>query len=262
MVLRLVLLAAVFALAGCSGSGEDSPAPAPSSAPPWQVVEGALGRCGPQPAAVTDTRIDYRVLRDPEVGAIPSVRVGDGPVVAVLLHQTDGNGLCGWLPFAAEVERAGMTALAIDLCGYGKSACDEAADQVDPVAAAVRYARDELDARRVVVVGASMGGSVALIAGATVPGIDAVADLSGPVEWEGMSVVRGGGAVRVPALVAMADTEGPDEVAAATAIAEAAPTGSRFAGAASGHGYELLAELDGTPLPFADEVLAWIAGTP
>jgi hypothetical protein len=105
-----------------------------------------------------------------------------------------------------------------------------------------------------------MGGSVALMAGATVRGIDAVADLSGPVEWAGMGVVRGGAALRVPALVAMADSEGPEEVAAATAIAEAAPAGSRFAGSASGHGYELLADLDGTPLPFADDVLAWIAG--
>jgi dienelactone hydrolase len=277
------LLVAVLTLGGCSDPASDSAglrdpgsatddasrtaSPSPPTAEPWRVIDGPLARCGPQPADVAETRFRYRVLRG-EVGRVPSVRVGRGPVVAVLLHQTDGNGLCGWLPFAHEIEREGMAALAIDLCRYGESACRgvstdafDDADQVDPVELAVTYAREQLGARRVVVVGASMGGSVALMSAATMPGIDAVVDLSGPVEWPGTEVVREGRAVDVPVLLAMADDEGPEEVDGAAAIVANAPRGSRLERPEAGHGYELLADLDGSPRPFAADVLAWIRGS-
>ena len=151
----------------------------------------------------------------------------------MLLHQTDGNGLCGWLPFMPAAADAGLAVLAIDLCQYGESDCRAVAeekftdaDQTDPVAMAVDYARTELHADRVVVVGASMGGSVALMSAATLPGIDAAVDLSGPVEWGGMKVVRRGRALGVPVLVAMATSEGPDEAAGAQEIVANAPAGS------------------------------------
>ncbi|MFC7493875.1 MULTISPECIES: alpha/beta fold hydrolase [unclassified Nocardioides] len=265
-----ILLALV--LAGCSDSPPTadrpaSPSASPSAEEPWAVLEGPLERCGLQPPDLAQARFRHRVLRG-DVGAIPSVSIGRGPVVAVLLHQTDGNGLCGWLPFARAIEQEGMAALAIDLCRYGEAACRdvaagtfEDADQVRPVALAVAHARRHLGARRVVVVGASMGGSVALMAAATTPGIDAVVDLSGPVAWPGMELVRRGRAVEVPALVAMATSEGPEEVDGAATIVADLPAGSRLESPETGHGYELLAELDGTPLPLADEVLRWVRGS-
>lgn len=245
-----------------------TPAPSPASAP-WRLVEGALGRCGPQPAEVTETRWRYRVLRDPGVGAVPSALAGRGRTVAVLLHQTNGGGLCGWLPYAQQLASSGVAALAIDLCRYGESRCrgvaDDrylGADQVEAVRVAVEHARRDLAAERVVVVGASMGGSVALMSGSTVDGIDSVVDLSGPVDWSGMDVVRGGRALRVPALVAMAGAEGPEEVDGSRAIVDRAPEGSRFVLPEDGHGYELLHDQRGAPLPFGQEVLAWIRRGP
>ncbi|GAA3533245.1 alpha/beta hydrolase [Nocardioides daeguensis] len=272
------ILAAALPLAGCGG--DDEPAGGPDSGPPtsttatatatatsapWQPLAGALGRCGPQPPDVADAGFVPTVLKDPEVGRISAATAGTGPTVAVLLHQTDGNGLCGWLPYAADlVAEPGVQVLAVDLCRYGESECrgDRSGPrQVDAVGVAVREARSQLGATRVVVVGASMGGSVALMTAASVPGVDAAVDLSGPVDWDGLAeVVDGGRALRVPVLVAMADAEGVEKVDGSRAIVENAPQGSRFEPAESGHGYDLLLDEDAGPLPLAASVAAWIRG--
>jgi pimeloyl-ACP methyl ester carboxylesterase len=241
-----------------------SPPPAPTG-PAWTSFTGPLQRCGPQPAGVIEAPFEPITLRDRAVGRIPAVRLGGGQVVVVLLHQTDGNGLCGWLPFMPAAADAGLAVLAIDLCSYGESDCRAVAegtftdaDQTDAVAVAVDYARTELRARRVIVAGASMGGSVALISAATLPGIDAAVDLSGPAEWDGMDVVRRGRALDVPVLVAMATSEGPEEAAGAQEIVANAPAGSVLLTPEDGHGYVLLNDSEGAVLPLAKDVLHWI----
>ncbi|WP_408896581.1 alpha/beta fold hydrolase [Nocardioides sp. R1-1] len=271
-----LLTLAALALAGCgadeepaaggsSASPEQTPSSSPPTAAPWQPLTGPLSRCGPQPAAAADAGFVPTTLEDEEVGRISAVTAGSGPTVAILLHQTDGNGACGWLPYAAQlVAEPGVQVLAIDLCGYGESECtgdrSSGPAQVDAVAVAVREARTRMKAARVVVVGASMGGSVALMAAASPVEVDAVADLSGPVDWDGMEVVDGGRALRVPVLVAMADGEGEDQVAGARAIVDAAPQGSRFEPAESGHGYDLLLDRADQPTPLGSAVLGWVRG--
>ena len=234
-----------------------SPPPTPTGSA-WTSFTGRLQRCGPQPSSVLEAPFKPFTLRDPAVGAIPAVRLGRGRVVVVLLHQTDGNGLCGWLPFMPAAADAGLAVLAIDLCRYGESNCRADTDQTDPVAVAVDYARTELHATRVVVAGASMGGSVALMSAATLPGVDAAVDLSGPVEWEGMDVVRRGRALDVPVLVAMATSEGPEEAAGAQEIVANAPAGSDLLTPETGHGYVLLNDSEGAVLPLGADVLRWI----
>src|SRR4249919_2117039 len=100
-----------------------TPAPSPpptANGPAWTSFQGPLQRCGPRPAAVIEAPFDPTTVRDPAVGRIPAVRLGRGRVVVVLLHQTDGNGLCGWLPFMPAAADAGLAVLAIDLCRYGE----------------------------------------------------------------------------------------------------------------------------------------------
>lgn len=258
---RAVVFLLALLLSACGSSADPAPeaAPSPSASPtptepPWRTLGGPLGRCGPQPAAAAAAHPRYRVLRDPAVGRIPSVSAGSGRTVAVLLHQTDGNGLCGWLEHVpALVARPGVAVLAIDLCQYGAARCRPGVPATDAVALAVARARAAMHADRVVVVGASMGGAVALLAAATVDGVDTAVDLSGPVDWPGTEALRGGRAVRVPVLVAMADDEGADQVDGARRIAARAPAGSRFLPAATGHGYDLLG-------PLGADVLAWVTG--
>lgn len=277
-----LLLAAAAALGGCGSDAEEPraggstrAASTPSSGsptaasptrqrsePPPESLRGPLRRCGPLRPPVARTGFRYGVLRDPEVGAIATATAGHGRTVAVLLHQTDRNGLCGWLPFAARIaDRPGLTALALDLCGYGATRCRSARDgsasypqQLDAVAVAIAHAREQLGATRVVIVGASLGGSLALGSAARLPGVDAAVDLSGAT-----GTFDHGRRLRVPVLVAMARSEGEIAVRHARASVTHAPPGSRFLGAANGHGYDLLLDSDGRPRRLAAPVLAWIS---
>lgn len=192
---------------------------------------------------------------------LPMVTAGHGSTVAVLPHQTDGNGLCGWLPFAAKIVKDPSVAIiAFDLCGYGDASCLDGSDSADVAALAVDMARRDLHAHRVVVVGASMGGSIALITAAGHVQVEAAADLSGPVRWPGMASVRGGHALHVPVLVAMADTESRADIIGAQDIVANAPKGSTFLEPSAGHGYDLLLDPSGQPGPLAAPLLAWIKG--
>ncbi len=193
---------------------------------------------------------------------LPAVTTGTGPTVVVLVHQTDGGGLCGWLDFAARVAAVpGQRAIAFDLCGFGDADCAEGNATPRRQVRQVRMAIDaaaRLGARRIVVVGASMGGSLAVLTAAADRRVDAAVDLSGPDEWRDAVVHRHASGVRAPLLVAMADDEGPEAVAVARDTAHAAPRGE-FVGAEHGHGYELLSDASGNPSAIADRVLAWIA---
>lgn len=265
-----VVLVVLFAGSACGASSTDRapsapPTPDPStttSSAPWVAVPG-LGRCGPQPPALVGQRF-RRTTIEAQGRRLPAVVTGRGRTVVVLVHQTDGGGLCGWLPFAARIASVpGQTALAFDLCGYGDAVCSgdnsAATRQVAQVRLAIGFAESRLRARRIVLVGASMGGSLTVLTSALDTRVDAAVDLSGPDEWRDVRVSRRAHDVRVPLLVAMADDEGAEAVAAARGTAAAAAPGSTFVGAPSGHGYELLEDAGGAPTSVAGRVLEWIA---
>jgi dienelactone hydrolase len=281
-LVRRVVLLTVPVLAfgvGCSGDPADSgadtdpDATAPTASPtsvesydpgPWKPLS-ELERCGPQPPRLADLELRQLTLRS-QGRVLPGVLVGRGSTVAILVHQTDGGGFCGWLSFADRIAAVpGQAAVAVDLCGYGAAECaDEpvdAAHQVAQVQVVIGQVVRRYHPRRIVLVGASMGGSLAVLTAATDDRVDAVVDLSGPDEWRDATVHEEADKVGVPLLVAMADSDGATEVAAARETVEAAGPDSRFVGAETGHGYALLEESDGRPSAFSDEVLAWIAGS-
>ena len=194
------------------------------------------------------------------VGAEFAAESSDGTVM-VLLHQTGMLGLCGWGKFATEAAAAGLPSLAIDMCGFGGSQCADGAatppaDQVD---LAATHAREEMGAERVVLVGASMGGSQTVIAVADGAEVDGWADVSGPDVWEGTTLVDLAPEVQaraLPGLVAHAADDDPVWYAGAQALAAA--TGATFLDGESGHGYGLLTSNLGDLRPDGQQVVDFV----
>jgi dienelactone hydrolase len=201
----------------------------------------------------------------PDGSTMPGAVLGEGSDVAVFLHQTSAAGFCGWATYADWVSSRGVRAVLVDLCGWGRSACkgDFAADSEAQVRLLVEGAREQ-GARRVTLVGASMGGAIALGVGQQA-GADAVVDLSGPAVWQG--VPTAGEAARtttVPLLLAVAPGDrGMDPPALRAAVQASPAEHKRFVSTKGSHGWDMLN--DGTLAepqwnPLAHDVLAWVRG--
>ena len=173
----------------------------------------------------------------------------------MLLHQIGGSGLCGWGPWATQAAHAGVAAVAVDLCGYGESVCAErwTTDPAAQVEVVADWAREQLGASRVVVAGASMGGSQTVRAVAGGAPVDAWADVSGPSAWDGVPLSSVADRVDGPGLVVYARSDGAAQYRAAQQLAER--TGARFVDGGSGHGWELLTRIQDGGLTRAGRIL-------
>ncbi|MGN6301524.1 MAG: hypothetical protein ACTHN8_10595, partial [Angustibacter sp.] len=117
-----------------------SPTPSPTTPAATSGRRSAVSlRCG------GDDAPDARLLRlkAPGGAVLTAFDVGRGTTAAVLLHQTNGGGFCGWWPYASWlVSSHPVRAIGLDLCGYGGSQCSESLGD-NPrrqVAAALRWA--------------------------------------------------------------------------------------------------------------------------
>lgn len=182
--------------------------------------------------------------------------------VVVALPQT--SGVCGWSRFAHWLaSERGIATLAVNPCGYGESECSAEgdADPVNEVAPAIAHARDELGAKRVVLAGTSMGGSLTVLAMSAGADADAWADISGPSSWDGADVRDGAAGIDAPGLVLYARSDGAEEYRAAKRLA--ADTGATFLDGGSGHGWELLNDpVDGRTTQVGRKLADWIATAP
>ena len=136
-------------------------------------------------------------------------RFGKGTTAVILGHQSNGD-LCEWLPYARRLASKGYFVFAIDFRGHGFS-------QVRSGAAANRLAADltaatkvmrKLGKRKVFLVGASMGGIAALVAGAnTSPPVDGVVSVSAPARFMGMNAAATAPRLRTPVLYLAAELD-------------------------------------------------------
>jgi alpha-beta hydrolase superfamily lysophospholipase len=117
--------------------------------------------------------------------ALKGVLLGHGTTGVALAHEYHGD-LCRWLPFARVLARKGYLVLAFDARNSGSSAIvnTNAAAAVDrDLRGAVKLLRAR-GAKRLVLGGASMGGTAALVVGATLrPAPVAVLSLSAPTDF-------------------------------------------------------------------------------
>jgi pimeloyl-ACP methyl ester carboxylesterase len=123
--------------------------------------------------------------------------------------------LCQWVPYAQRLARMGYLALPFDFRNYGDSQRRNYAVSrrwAGDIAAAVRAVR-RLGARKVFVVGASLGGSAGVQAAANVrPLVDGVVSVSGAADLSG--AIEAAARLEVPALfVAGARDEAYDQEA-------------------------------------------------
>jgi alpha-beta hydrolase superfamily lysophospholipase len=135
----------------------------------------------------------------------------------VLAHQSNGD-VCEWAPYARRLAARGFFALAFDFRGHGSSAGRQAYGRLGlDVMAAARAVRS-LGARKVVVVGASLGGiaGVVGVAGARPP-ITGFVAVSAPAEIAGrLNALPSAARLRVPTLylAAQGDQSPPYDFAA------------------------------------------------
>ena len=192
MVRAIVPLLAVTLLGACGGSdaadgGAARPSASVASSTSGQtLLYGCIDRGTAKPLTMQSAgaRLDAAVF-------------GAGPVGLVLAHESDGS-LCNWASVAPEFADEGHRVLIFD---FG-----EPATVAEDMKAATKKIR-ELGAKRIVLGGASLGGTVALMTAAREPNIVAAFSLSAPAVYgnaEGLPAVR---RFRAPVLFVAAEED-------------------------------------------------------
>jgi pimeloyl-ACP methyl ester carboxylesterase len=169
-------------------------------------------------------------------------RFGRGSTAVVLAHQSDGD-LCQWVPYARRLAGLGYLVIVFDFRNAGESQTRHyPANQRfgGDVAAAAKEAR-RLGARKVFLVGASLGGSAVLQAAANArPAVAGVVSVSGAADLaDAASAVR---RLRVPVLY-LAGKGDRDFAADARRLYMATPPGRKAIHVVAGfeHGTQLVA---------------------
>jgi pimeloyl-ACP methyl ester carboxylesterase len=241
---RLGLLGALLlAVAGCGGDSHGAArkqaTPTPTAAP----ATAAAQRCG-------ETGVRARAIRfrTRDGVRLSGAVVGSGPVGAVLIHEWPRD-YCGWMPYAGYLSRHGVRALLFDLRCFGRSACPDGGrgHAIADVAAAMAELRRR-GARRVALVGASMGGAIAVVAAARLHPA-AVVDVSGELDTTaltpGIDANAGAAAhgVTAPALFAVARGDryvSPADMRTVARRVRSATKRVIVRPASAGHGWDML----------------------
>jgi alpha-beta hydrolase superfamily lysophospholipase len=193
---------------------------------------------------------------------------GTGSKGIVLADQYPAD-LCGWWTFANYLARKGFLVLAFDFRCFGLSTCprDATGGLTDDVRGAVAEIRRQ-GARAVAVGGASLGGTVSLMAAASMqPPPDAVVCLSGPpdlgylvgsIRLDAQSVVPG---MTSPALFMVAHDDRAVSVADMRGLYRAAGSKDKklvVLPASYGHGWNMVSTFGGDLTPAATTVLDFL----
>ena len=233
----LMAIACVLA-AGCSDAAE---APQPSTTSP-SPAEAPTPSEEPTPGRPVTFRASDGIR-------IEGRLFGEGRVGVVLGHQIDGD-QTDWWDFAEQLAGEGYAALSINFRGYcpgDEAGCSDDAGTQDAwrdLVAGVTWLRRH-DVQRVVLIGASMGGTAAVLAAARAGSdVDGVITLSAPSDCCGMVVTPGDvEAVRGSMLFVAGRFDG-DLPASARGLARWAGSSGEVVILASGeHGRDLLGGL-------------------
>jgi pimeloyl-ACP methyl ester carboxylesterase len=257
----LGLLAAVLvAAAGCGGGARPVAHKRAGS-----TATVAPARAANRPCTEPGIRAHAIRFRTSDGVMLAGAVVGSGPVGAVLIHEYPRD-YCGWLPYSGYLSRHGVRVLLFDLRCFGRSPCPGGRGHaIADVAAAMAELRRR-GARRVALIGASMGGAIAVVAAARLHPA-AVVDLSGERDTTGLTPGIDADAdaaaqdVTAPALFAVArgDRYVPvDDMRAVARRVRSATKRLIVLPAVAGHGWELLFGVGSKWSPLAATVARFI----
>ncbi|GAA1181126.1 pimeloyl-ACP methyl ester carboxylesterase [Kitasatospora gansuensis] len=214
-------LAAVLLLAGCGSDGPAAAAPSPSASTYGclEQTRADKGSFGLDSVAKRDA-----YYQDSDAGKAK---------VAVVFSHENGATLCDWIPFVEDFTKAGYATLAYTSAG----------DLPLDIEAAAKYLKGK-GVEKVVLVGASKGGTGSLAAAATPGGslpVAAVVTLSSPTNfgsWAGVAAIA---KIKAPLFIAAQEGDQPfAENAAELAAAATAPVKELKIYQGTSHGARLL----------------------
>ena len=172
---------------------------------------------------------------------LKGIVLGSGSTGIVFAHQVGGE-RHQWLPFARELANKGYRALVFDMRGYGASSgVANTSPDLDVIAAAGELRRR--GAKRIVLVGASMGGTGVVAAAPRIrPAITGLVELSAPTAFGGADALAAVKRLEAPALFIAGRDDG-DFAAATRALYKAAASRNKQLRLvpSSWHGVDLLA---------------------
>lgn len=132
---------------------------------------------------------------------------GEGPDVVILSHMRPAD-QSSWFDFAESLTEHGYRALTFNFRGYGSSEGAKVLDVIDrDVRGAIRFSRDQ-GAERVILIGASMGGTASMVAAASEP-VDGVVTLSAPDRLGPLDAAAAAGSVDAGTLFIVAQEDEP-----------------------------------------------------
>ena len=257
----LPIIVSALLLTGCTAA-----APEPDPAPSFEELpEPADAARTPAVACADEALAGSSTWTSADGAWFETGIIGEGTTVAVFVPQS-GESYCGFVDFASVLAEAGIQSVLINLCGVGATECgledNVLTSGANAVLAAAEQARAD-GATRVVAVGASMGGTTVILASALSKDdgpLDAVADLSGPIEFAGVDTQPLAGDIAIPMLLAVS---GADAVVNAAELdqlgsASSSPNWVRYSG--TGHGWAMLSSREVAVTDLALTLVDFIAG--
>jgi pimeloyl-ACP methyl ester carboxylesterase len=117
-----------------------------------------------------------------------------------------------WFPFATTLAETGdYTVLTFDFRGYGESTGDKQFDRIDTdLESAFEYMRDALSIEEIFIIGASMGGTAALIAGERLS-VAGIVSISSPSQFPPLDAEATVGGITAPKLFITSEDDVPAE---------------------------------------------------
>jgi len=214
------------------------------------VLALALGSCGGGGGATPDALIGQDVTFNAPVSpgsgqliALHGIERGSGSVGVVLAHML-GSSQSAWSPIVGDIVDKGFHVLTFDFRGHGASGGsgrDPSHADLD-LAAAVAKLRS-LGATRILIVGASMGGTAAIKVAAT-ENLAGVVSISGPAKIDALDAAAAAPKLREPVLFIVGRGDDVRYTDAARTLYAAAPQPKilEVIDGTSAHGTDLLSE--------------------